>query len=230
MIDLGTDEGRIVAAALRLAADKPWQEVTLRQIADASGMSLVALSEHFASKTEIVAAFVRCVDRDVLQRAPGPREGESKRDALFEVVMARFDALEPHKSALRSMVESGELEIPMLKPLFKSQSWMLQAAGIDSSGPAGAVRTAGMASVYASVLRTWLDDGDPGLARTMAALDRRLRNGESVMSGMDSVIGAARRVKEMLRSGVSSARSRQGDGRRDDDPPNAGADASPSAT
>ena len=34
-----------------------------------------------------------------------------------------------------------------------------------------------LALLYASVLRTWLDDDDPGLARTLAALDRGLARG-----------------------------------------------------
>ena len=55
---------------------------------------------------------------------------------------------------------------------------MLHAAGIGTDGVEGGLKVAGLASVYASVFRTWLDDDDPGLARTMAALDRRLRRGE----------------------------------------------------
>lgn len=200
MIDIATKQGRIVAAALRLAGEKPWQEISLRDIAAADGLSLAELSDTFKSKAEILTFFMKSVDREVLEKAPAPQAGESPRDALFEVIMARFDILEPHKRALRSIVEAGEIELSMIAPVMVSQGWMLQAAGIDSSGPLGAVRTAGLASVYQSVLRTWLDDDDPGAARTMAVLDRRLRSGESVMSGLNSAVGAARRFKSMLRS------------------------------
>jgi hypothetical protein len=40
------------------------------------------------------------------------------------------------------------------------------------------VRAQGLALLFASVLRTWVDDDDPGLARTMAALDRALARGQ----------------------------------------------------
>ena len=40
------------------------------------------------------------------------------------------------------------------------------------------MRVAGLGMIYASVFGIWLEDDDPGLARTMAALDRRLRRGE----------------------------------------------------
>ncbi len=205
MLDMGTSEGRIISAALRLAAERPWNEISLRDIAEAAGMNLAGLSDYYHSKSEILAGFVKQVDREVLSKAPAPQPGESQRDALFEVIMARFDVLAPYKSALNSIISSGETELPMIPTLLSSQAWMLQAAGIDSDGPAGGLRTAGLASVYASVVRTWLEDDDPGLARTMAALDRKLRRGESAMSVLDDVLGAARRVKDVLRSGWRSS-------------------------
>ncbi len=55
---------------------------------------------------------------------------------------------------------------------------MLTAADIDASGPRGMLRAQGLALLFASVLRTWVDDDDPGLARTMAALDRALARGQ----------------------------------------------------
>ncbi|MCH9807287.1 MAG: TetR family transcriptional regulator [Alphaproteobacteria bacterium] len=216
MIDIATPKGRVVAAALRLAAERPWQEITLRQIAEAAGLSLADLSDEFSSKAGVLRAFVKCVDREVLEKAPGPVAGESPRDALFEVIMARFDLLEPYKAALRSIVASGEMDLAMIGPMLSSQAWMLQAAGIDSGGPAGGVRTAGLASVYARVFRAWLDDDDPGLARTMAVLDRRLRGGESVMAGLDGAISSVRKLGQMLRSGFGSrTRADKDSGRQD---------------
>ena len=55
---------------------------------------------------------------------------------------------------------------------------MLTAADIGAAGPRGFVRAQGLALLFASVLRTWVDDDDPGLARTMAALDRALARGQ----------------------------------------------------
>ncbi len=60
----------------------------------------------------------------------------------------------------------------------RSQQWMLAAANIDSAGPRGVLRAQGLAVLYAQVLQVWVDDDDPGLARTMAALDGNLRRAE----------------------------------------------------
>jgi hypothetical protein len=69
----------------------------------------------------------------------------------------------------------------------RSQTWMLTAAGIDSMGLRGALRAQGLAGLYGSVLRTWLRDDDPGLARTMAALDRALARGASWARCLDDL-------------------------------------------
>lgn len=203
---------RVIEAAMLLAGEKPWSDVSLREIAEAAGSNLAEVSGSFSSKSDVLAAFIRHIDKQVLANAPSPQQGESQRDALFEVLMSRFDVLMPYKNSLRSIAGSGDFEISLIKPMLATQGWMLQAAGIDSDGPSGALRTVGLASVYASVFRTWLEDDDPGLARTMAVLDRRLRRGETAMSGLNSVLGAARRVKRMLRSGFSRSRTRGGDG------------------
>ena len=182
MLDLGSPRGRIVSAALGLAAERPWGEVTLADIADRAATTLVDLKRDFASKGEIVSAFAGSVDDEVLRRAPRRPAGQAHRDALFEVVMSRFDVLEPWKPALRSIVAAGgALDPARVAPFLASQRWMLEAAGIGTDGLGGGVRVAGLASVYASVFRTWLGDDDPGLARTMAALDRRLRRGEQAL-------------------------------------------------
>jgi AcrR family transcriptional regulator len=207
MLDTLTSKGRIVAAALQLAGERAWSEVTLGDIAEAAGTTLVELRKDFSSKAGILVALTRAVDDEVLRRAPQPAQGQARRDALFEVLMMRLDVLAPYKPALRSIVQSGGADPAHARALLASQHWMLQAAGVDTSGLAGAIRVAGLASVYASVVRTWLADDDPGQARTMAALDRRLRSGERSLRTLDDACGAVRWVGDMVRGGARRARS-----------------------
>lgn len=194
MLDPSSERDRLISAALSLAAERPWSKITLADIAERAGCTLVQLKAHFSSKGEILAAFSRLVDNEVLQRAPRRTEGQSPRDALFEVVMCRLDVLEPYKSALKSILDSGLPEPALLGRLFAAQGWMLEAAGINSSGIDGGLRAAGLATVYASVMRTWLEDDDPGHARTMAALDRRLRRGQRTLERIEEVCSGLSRL------------------------------------
>lgn len=201
MFDQSTLRGRIIAATMKLAAERPWKDVTLLDIAEATGVTLVDLKQEFSSKSEILAAFTRAVDDEVLRRAPKRESTTSPRDAVFEILMTRFDVLAPYKPALRSIAGNPQSPDPAFICAFlASQHWMLQAAGIDTSGITGRMKVGGLAGVYASTVRTWLKDDDPGLARTMAALDRRLRRGERAMSNLEDVKSGLRRVAEMFTS------------------------------
>ncbi len=187
MIDRSAPRGRIVAAALDLAAQRPWNDVTYLDIAGAAGLDLAGLRREFRAKGDMLAAFARMVDDHVLATAPKPLEGQSARDRLFDVVMSRFEALAPFKAALRSIAGSGAGSFSLVGQLIASQTWMLRAAGIGTDGAGGALRVAGLAGLYASVFRVWLRDDDPSLGKTMAALDRGLRQGEQTFGAIACV-------------------------------------------
>ena len=191
MLDLTSEKGRFISAALGLAGERDWQRVTLADIAERAGGTLVAIKAHFGAKGDILAAFSAIVDDEMLRRAPRRVDTQAARDALFEVIMSRFDVLEPYKGALRSIAGSGLPEPQQIGHLMTAQGWMLEAAGIGAGGIDGGVRRAGLATVYASVFRTWLNDEDPGLARTMAALDRRLRRGQRTIEQIEGVCRGA---------------------------------------
>jgi hypothetical protein len=76
-----------------------------------------------------------------------------------------------------------------------SMAWMLNAAGIPATGGRGALQAQGLACAWARVMRVWLDDDDPGLARTMAELDRRLRQAERAWMRLERLSRILRRSR-----------------------------------
>ena len=107
---------------------------------------------------------------------------EPARERLFDVLMHRLEKLAPYKEAVRSMMTSVRrnpgLAFALNAVAVRSQKWMLEAAGINTSGPRGALRAQGAALLFARVVGVWLDDEEEGLDRTMAALDRGLASAE----------------------------------------------------
>lgn len=176
---------KIIAAALKLAAKSGWHELTLAEIAAAAKVSLPELAHMLPTKSAILAAWSRSIDADVLKAAEAEDLGsESARDRLFDVLMMRFDALSPSKPALqnisRDLARDPVAAVALVRPALQSLGWMLEAAGIDSSGVRGAVRVRGLALIWARVFRVWLEDGEDQ-AKTMAELDRRLRQAEQML-------------------------------------------------
>ena len=176
-----SDRDRIVAALMALLAERRFEEVAFPDVAERAGVPLDRCRGQFSSLVAVVAAQMEATDRAVLAVRDADMAGEPPRERLFDVLMRRLEALTPHKPAVRSLMRSARcnplLALTMNALAARSQAWMLDAAGISTAGLRGAIRAQGMACLYSEVLRVWIDDEDPGLARTMAALDRQLGRG-----------------------------------------------------
>jgi len=187
--DAGKVEDRIVDALMRLLVSHSFARIGLAEIAGEAGVSLGELREAFPGKLSVLAAFVRRIDRVVLDGGPG--EGDTPRDRVFDVLMRRFDALAPHKEAIRNVARAARCDLCLAafldRSATRSMRWMLVAARADRPGLLGALAVKGLVLVNAETLRVWLDDDDPGLSRTMAALDRGLNRGARAMDFAERV-------------------------------------------
>ena len=58
---------------------------------------------------------------------------------------------------------------------------MLEVADLASDRCKGVIRVNGLIGIYLATLRVWLKDDSDDMAKTMAALDRRLRRVDSLL-------------------------------------------------
>jgi len=182
---------KLIEALMALLAERRFEELGFHEVAARAGVSLAACRAEFGSMLEVLAAHAKEVDRKVLAGLDSELIDELPRERLFDVLMRRLEALGPYKGAIRSLLGSARRNPPLALALAavtaRSMQWMLTAADIKAVGPGGALRAQGLALLYASVLRTWVDDDDPGLARTMAALDRELARGARCAGLLDTL-------------------------------------------
>ena len=173
----------IIDTALTLAAERGWGEISLNHIARAAKLPLSGVYGVFASKTAILAGFSRQLDADMLAALDAEATAAPARERLFDVLMKRFDALNPHKGAIANILRDSCADpiaaFSGLAPLCRSMAWMLEGAGIGTQGPLGLVRIKGLSMIYLSALAVWLRDESPDMAKTMAHLDKRLRQAEN---------------------------------------------------
>jgi AcrR family transcriptional regulator len=185
------ERDKIVFAFLGLLAEKRFEEIGLAEIAETAGVSLAQLRDEFGSSLAILAAHVKAIDRAVLSEDLSDMAEEPPRERLFDVLMRRLEKLAPHREAVYSLLRSAGRNPPLALALnrlaVRSQQWMLTAAGVTAAGPRGAMRAQGLALLFGSVLRTWVHDEDPGMARTMAALDRALSRGQRFAGLLDDL-------------------------------------------
>jgi AcrR family transcriptional regulator len=178
----GSDRDKANDALMSLLGDRPFEQIGLAEVAGRAGIKLSQLRAEFGSTFAILAAHIREIDRAVLAGGDGDMAEEPARERLFDVLMRRLEALAPYKDAIRSLMRSTRrhpgLAFALNAMAVRSQRWMLEAAGIGTSGPRGALRAQGAALMFARVLSVWIDDEDEGLDRTMATLDRGLASAE----------------------------------------------------
>ena len=208
-----SEREKIIAAFLALLAEKPIEQIGFAEIAKEARVSLGQLRGEFASTLAIFAAHIKAIDRAVLAADLSDMGEEPPRERLFDVLMRRLEVLAPHRQAIRSLLRSARRNPPLALALnglaVRSQQWMLTAAEINASGPRGMVRAQGLALLFGSVLGTWVRDDDPGLARTMAALDRALARGQRFSGFLDDLCRIPSRLCRL--------RPRRRRRRRDDD-------------
>lgn len=181
----------IIEALLELAGERSWEDITISDVATRANLSLADFRDLFPSKGAILSAFTRKIDRVVLEGTKDDLLGEPAKERLFDVLMRRLDALAPYKLGLEGIFE-WVMRDPMAAAAVNrlevnSMRFMLEAAGIDSEGPVGAVKLQGLVVLWTRVLRAWFRDPDPGLASTMALLDRELARGGKIVSRVEDV-------------------------------------------
>jgi AcrR family transcriptional regulator len=182
----------IVDAALRLAARRDFSEVTLTDIAREAGVSLADFRDAFPSKGAALGAFWRRIDRIVLDAAAGHADLGPARERLSAVLRRRLDAVAPYRDALASIARWA-LKDPLIAAALNredvnSMRFMLEAADIDSEGPAGALKLQGLAFAWRRVLAVWFDDPLGEIDSAYAALERELARGEKFVDRAEDVV------------------------------------------
>ncbi len=188
----------IVDTTLALAAERGWRGLKLVDIAASAELPIGTVVGAFRSKAEILAAYGRRLDQAVAAGCDAADLDQPVRDRLFDVLMRRFDAMKSDRVALRAIAR--DLRRDPLAALAAgcsvlcSMAAMLEAAGVSASGAFGLAQTKGLAAIYVSVLRVWLDDDTEDMSRTMAALDRHMDNADRAMSFLCRRRGAAKQA------------------------------------
>lgn len=170
---------KIVEAFAKLAADRDFAAIGLDEIAGEVGLTLAQLRAAYDGKMAILEDFARRIDQEVLAGQDDGMAGEPPGDRLFDVLMRRLDVLTPHKAAVAGLLRSARRDPGFAAAMngiaIRSQRWMLTAAGLDRGGLMGLARAQALAIAWAQILPVWLEEEDPALPKTMAALDKSLK-------------------------------------------------------
>ncbi|HAT35937.1 MAG TPA: TetR family transcriptional regulator [Rhodospirillaceae bacterium] len=182
----------VIESAFALAIERGWTGFSMddvaTEVATETTLSESAIRAHYPAKALILSAFERHIDAIVLAEDSPFDEFDSPRDRIFEMLMLRFEAMQPYKPALVRIARDlprDPLSLLANGPTAAlSMTKMLNAAGESTRGLMGIAHAHGLLAVWAATARVWLTDENPDLSQTMAALDRNLRRGERLLNGV----------------------------------------------
>lgn len=191
---------RAAEAALELAADRRWSDITLTDIATSSGLNLADLYP-MTSADGLIPEIERRFDRAM--SAEGVDASDLDREKLFDVIMLRFEAMEAHRegtlSLFHHLMDSPVRRAAALYRRRDTARWAMVSAGLEEResspfGPLlGQATEASLAWVIWQAEKAWMEDHDKDFARTMAKLDKGLRDWESRLDRLKNPFGMGKR-------------------------------------
>jgi AcrR family transcriptional regulator len=187
----------VTAALLVVAGREGWRATTMAAIAAEAGCSLAALRARFGGREAVLLRFGALVDAAVLAV---PATGETPREKLFDVLMRRFDALQPHRAGVLAIASAAPADPCLLAAgapaAVRSMAWMLEAAGLPASGITGQLRAKALLALWLAAFRAWAADESADMSATMATLDRLLDRAEGLAKTLEPLIPGGVRQAE----------------------------------
>lgn len=174
-------EDRALDTALELAAERGWERLHLYDVADRMGVPLADLRVAVADLDALGTLIFRRADQAML----APREAPDflrhpVRQRLGDSLEAWFDALAPHKPAVKAIL--GYKLAPahihhhagMVVGLSRTVQWWREAAGLTAAPPLREREEIALSAIFGLTLLRWLADGTTDHAASRRFLRCRL--------------------------------------------------------
>ena len=193
MTDTASDDA-LIAALWRVIAAHGWPGLTMRRLAAEAGTDTAALRAHFPTRLDLLLLHGRVMDQAVLAGTI-PGQGGSARDRVFDVLMRRLDAMQPHREGILRLFEDMRrdpaIALALAPHIGVAMRWMLEAAEVEAKSCEARLLALGLAGVWLATIRAWARDDAPDMGATMAALDSALDRAERIARPLGLLRGEA---------------------------------------
>ena len=165
----------VFAAVFETAGLIGWRETTLAGACGDAGLELARVRARFPNKTAFLLRFGLLADQAALAAAS---TAGLPRQRAIDLLMARCDVRQAHRQGVLALTDALRtdpgLSLLLWSATLRSMRWLLEAAGVPTTGLVGALRVQGAGAMWAYALRAWQTDESADMAATMAAVDRAL--------------------------------------------------------
>ena len=188
------EDTSLVAALWRVIARHGWPGLTMRRLAAEAGMETADLRRRFPTRLDLLLLHGRVMDQAVLAGTV-PGQDEPARDRIFDVLMRRLDAMQPHREGILRLLEDMRrdplLALALAPHVGVAMRWMLESAGIEAKSCEARLLALGLTGVWLTTIRAWARDDSADMGATMAALDAALDRAERIARPLGLLRGEA---------------------------------------
>ena len=185
----------ILAAALKLFAEKGFYNTSTRAISRKAGIAEGTLFNYFETKEDLALYFFeREIDEVIAWFAGNPRMKRADLpEKLFAIIQHSLERLEPYEEFI------GAVYLRALAPSSKLSGWRLQnqerdlrylrfireilaeAESEDRFPPLGDFGAYAFHLFHLAIITYWLQDGSRGKEQTLALMDRCLKLADRIL-------------------------------------------------
>lgn len=169
----------LLVTAFELIAEEGWSRLSLVAVARRAGVAPAEVYRELRSRGALPGALSRRIDEAMLGVEEADLAGLPPRDRVFELMMARLEALVPFRPGLRRLGREARrdpcLVLGTACRLDRSLAWLQDMAGLRRSGLRARLARRALAAAYLQTVRVWFRDEAADLGKTMAELDKQLR-------------------------------------------------------
>jgi AcrR family transcriptional regulator len=180
---------QILDTALQLAEEQSWAALRLHDIAERLDINLDLIRSHYSQKDDIAEAWFDRADQAMLAAANTANFLEQPlKERLQHLIMAWLDALAPHRSITREILQYKmlllhvHLQLHGLTRISRTMQWLCEAAVLESldRSTQRELEETGITGIYLVTFRHWLSDDSDDSEKTRLLLNRLLNRAENL--------------------------------------------------
>ena len=186
-------KNEIIKQAFQLIEKNGWKRFSIRKFSEEKKIELKKLEFLFNDKLDIIKDFSKMIDEEVVSEIDIEEfKNNSVKDNLFELVMLRFEKLEPYKQCLSNLVQEIKYEPRELQSilfsLIKSFDLFITISNGKSKDVYDFLKAPILFVIYFKSFQVWLNDSSKEMSSTMAEVDKWLSKSENLVEKLKSFI------------------------------------------
>ena len=176
-------QAELIKYSFDLIEKEGWNSFSFNKLSKSLNAELNLVKNLLKSKKQLLIIFSEYIDEEVMKNVDiNDLKDNSVRDNLFELLMLRFEKLQPFKTSLRILLNDLKSKPRDLKEIYKkiinSLDFYMEISNSKKNFISDLIKLNSIFLIYSLTFKTWINDESKDMSITMAELDKWLSKAE----------------------------------------------------